>query len=192
MRYSPCSWRIPLLNTLVVCATPAFAQPPARNALRPQPAPPLRFEFLGPASGGRFAAVAGVPGDTMTYYLGAASGGVWKSTDGGQTADPVFDDQPVQAIGALAVAPSAPTIVWAGTGEAWAIRDADQRAIGLRDRLQGLTVNVPDDPTGWRPVTASGTGRPWQAATPSCWWMPTRSTGARYSTTIGWRRPCRN
>jgi photosystem II stability/assembly factor-like uncharacterized protein len=80
---------------------------------------------MGPHNAGRIASVVGVPGDTTTYYMGAASGGVWKSTDGARTFKPVFDDQPVQAIGALAVAPSDPTIVWAGTGEAWAIRDAD-------------------------------------------------------------------
>lgn len=92
---------------------------------------PLRWEYMGPASSGRFAAVAGVPGDRNTYYLGAASGGVWKTTDGGETFRPTFDDQPVQAIGALAVAPSNPNIVWAGTGEPWAIRDADVWGDGI-------------------------------------------------------------
>lgn len=72
-----------------------------------------------------------MPGDSLTYYFGAASGGVWKSTDGGQSSVPVFDAQPVQAIGALAVAPSDPRIVWAGTGEAWAIRDADVMGDGI-------------------------------------------------------------
>jgi len=75
--------------------------------------------------------VAGIPGDQKTYYAGAASGGVWKTTDGGQTFEPVFDDQPAQAIGALAVAQSNPSIVWAGTGEAWAIRDADVMGDGV-------------------------------------------------------------
>ena len=87
--------------------------------------PPLRFDYMGPHNAGRIASFTGVPGDTTTYYVGAASGGVWKSTDGARTFEPVFDDQPVQAIGALAVTPSNPSIVWAGTGEAWAIRDAD-------------------------------------------------------------------
>src|SRR5215510_916975 len=68
----------------------------------------LRFRYMGPESSGRIAAVAGVPGDNNTYYAGAASGGVWKTTDGGKTFEPIFDDQPVQAIGALAVAPSDP------------------------------------------------------------------------------------
>jgi len=96
-----------------------------------QPLEPLRFRYIGPASAGRIASVAGIPGDQKTYYAGAASGGVWKTTDGGQTFEPVFDDQPAQAIGALAVAQSNPSIVWAGTGEAWAIRDADVMGDGV-------------------------------------------------------------
>jgi len=96
----------------------------------PAPQPP-RFQYLGPPSAGRIAAVAGIPGDTTTYYFGAASGGVWKTTDGARTFTPVFDDQPVQAIGALAVAPSNPRVVWAGTGEAWAIRDSDVMGDGI-------------------------------------------------------------
>ena len=86
---------------------------------------------MGPESAGRIAAVAGVPGDTGTYYAGAASGGVWKTTDGAMTFEPVFDDQPVQAIGALALAASDPRIVWAGTGEAWTIRDSDVMGDGV-------------------------------------------------------------
>ncbi|MEI6669391.1 MAG: hypothetical protein WCP29_14660 [Acidobacteriota bacterium] len=92
---------------------------------------PLRFRYMGPESAGRISAVAGVPGDTKTYYAGAASGGVWKTTDGGQSFEPVFDGQPVQAIGALAVSRSNHDIVWAGTGEAWAIRDADIMGDGV-------------------------------------------------------------
>jgi len=85
----------------------------------------FRFRFVGPLAGNRVASVAGVPGDINTYYAGAASGGIFKSVDGGYGWTPIFDDQPVAAIGALAVAPSNPSIVWAGTGEAWAIRDVD-------------------------------------------------------------------
>jgi photosystem II stability/assembly factor-like uncharacterized protein len=93
--------------------------------------PPLAFRYVGPPSSGRFSAIAGIPGDTKTYYAGAASGGVWKTTDGGDNWEPIFDDQPAQAIGALAVAASNPNIVWAGTGEAWAIRDSDIMGDGV-------------------------------------------------------------
>ena len=57
------------------------------------------FRFLGPAAGNRVAAVAGVPGDPSTYYAGASSGGVWKTTDGGSNWRPIFDNQDVAAIG---------------------------------------------------------------------------------------------
>ncbi|HMC75780.1 MAG TPA: hypothetical protein VKH34_01565, partial [Vicinamibacterales bacterium] len=76
-----------------------------QQAITPEP---LKFRYMGPAAAGRIATVAGVPGDPKTYYLGSASGGVWKSTDSGQTLVPVFDDQPVAAIGAIAVADSDP------------------------------------------------------------------------------------
>ena len=91
----------------------------------------MRFRFVGPKVGNRIAAVAGVPGDPSTYYAGAASGGVWKSTDGGNRWAPIFDKQPAAAIGALAVAPSDPSVVWAGTGEAWMIRDSDVMGNGI-------------------------------------------------------------
>ena len=91
----------------------------------------LAFRFLGPIVGNRVASIAGIPGDPTTYYAGAASGGVWKTTDGGIRWVPVSDAMPVTAIGALAVAPSDPTVVWAGTGEAWAIRDSDVIGDGI-------------------------------------------------------------
>jgi photosystem II stability/assembly factor-like uncharacterized protein len=94
-------------------------------------AEPLKFRYMGPPSSGRISAVVAVPGSQTTYYAGAASGGVWKSIDGGKTFDPIFDDQPVAAIGALAVAPSDPNIVWVGTGEAWVIRPSDVMGDGI-------------------------------------------------------------
>ena len=91
----------------------------------------MGFRFMGPAAGNRIASAAGVPGDLSTYYAGAASGGIWKSTDGGNRFVPISDDLPVAAIGALAVSFSNHDIVWAGTGEAWAIRDSDMMGDGV-------------------------------------------------------------
>src|SRR5690348_17128757 len=112
------------LKSLVVLAvlldaTLAAAQPGGRRPQRPED--PFRFQLMGPSGGGRFSAVTGVPGDPRIWYLGSASGGIWKSSDSGATFRPVFDSMAVQAIGALAVSPSSPNMVWAGTGEAWAI-----------------------------------------------------------------------
>lgn len=78
----------------------------------------LRYRHIGPP-GNRTSAVVGVPGDPLVYYIGASSGGIWKSTDGGTNWEPIFDEQLAQSIGALAIAPSDPSIVWAGTGEAF-------------------------------------------------------------------------
>src|SRR5438094_4846497 len=121
-----------LLSTVLSAAlliTPAIAQ---RRGGGGAPAPEgLSFRFMGPAVGNRIAAAAGIPGDPTTYYAGAASGGIWKSTDGGNHWNPIFDSQPVQAIGALAVSASDHKIVWAGTGEAWAIRDSDMMGNGV-------------------------------------------------------------
>lgn len=128
LRLSAAALAFPLL----AAPTPAHAQ--RRGPVDPD-APvqgqPYRFDFLGPATGGRFASLAGVPGDTAIWYAGSASGGVWKTVDGGGAWRPVFDDQPVQAIGALAVAPSDKNTVWAGTGEAWAVRESDVMGDGI-------------------------------------------------------------
>ncbi len=106
--------------------TPAAAQA-RRPVKRATDAPPvggadslnnLKFRNLGPSvAGGRVAAVVGVPGDRNVYYVGAAAGGVWKTTDGGDSWEAVFKDQPTSSIGAVALAPSNPNVVWVGTGE---------------------------------------------------------------------------
>ena len=78
----------------------------------------LEYRPIGPAAGGRVSRVAGVPGDPLVFYAATASGGVWKSTNGGRSWSPIFDDQPVSSIGSVAVAPSDPNVVWVGSGEA--------------------------------------------------------------------------
>ncbi len=98
------------LSTMLLAATGAFAQP------APDQLGGLRFRHIGPV-GNRTLAVAGIPGNPKIYFAGAATGGIWKTEDGGIKWRPVFDDQEVHAIGALAVSESDPNIVWAGTGE---------------------------------------------------------------------------
>ena len=89
----------------------------------------LRFRYIGPV-GNRVIAAAGVPGDPLIYYAGAASGGIFKTTDGGMTWAPIFDGQPVSSVGSLAIAPSDPNIVWAGTGETF-IRSHISAGMGI-------------------------------------------------------------
>ncbi|HEX7362780.1 MAG TPA: hypothetical protein VF283_20000 [Bryobacteraceae bacterium] len=76
----------------------------------------LKWRSIGPFRGGRAVAVTGVQGGA-TFYFGAVDGGVWKSTDAGNTWKPVFDSEPVGSIGAIAVAPSDPKTIYVGTGE---------------------------------------------------------------------------
>jgi photosystem II stability/assembly factor-like uncharacterized protein len=120
--------RLSLVSLLIPAILSAQARPDARRGLQ---AEPFEFQYMGPANGGRIASVSGVVGDPSTWYMGSASGGVWKSADSGRTFVPVFDSMPVQAIGALATAPSERGTVWAGTGEAWAVRDADVMGDGI-------------------------------------------------------------
>ena len=116
------------LVAILVCAAPGNAQRGGRGQSGQDQ---FRFRFVGPAIGNRVSAIVGIPGDASTYYAGAASGGVWKSTDGGNNWNPIFDGQPVAAIGALAVAASDSNTIWAGTGEGWAIRDSDVMGDGV-------------------------------------------------------------
>jgi photosystem II stability/assembly factor-like uncharacterized protein len=101
---------------IVLTLTTATAQQRPATAPNPELYHGLHWRTIGP-EGNRFSAAAGVPGDPYTYYVGAASGGIWKTTDGGTNWTPLFDAHPVQSIGSLAVAKSDPNVVWAGTGE---------------------------------------------------------------------------
>ncbi|HEX4602118.1 MAG TPA: glycosyl hydrolase, partial [Gemmatimonadales bacterium] len=131
--------RLALRHTLcgvvfVVALVPPVAAQGRRASKRPAATPPaptavdaargadslnnVRFRNLGPSvGGGRVAAVVGIPGQPNVYYVGAGGGGVWKTTDGGDSWDAVFKDQPTASIGAITPAPSNPNLVWVGTGE---------------------------------------------------------------------------
>src|SRR5215218_10122458 len=77
----------------------------------------LRWRLVGPHRAGRVTAVAGVPGRADLYYMATPGGGVWKTTGGGTVWEPVFDSARVSSVGALAVAPSNPEVIYVGTGE---------------------------------------------------------------------------
>jgi photosystem II stability/assembly factor-like uncharacterized protein len=107
--------RLPLCILALVILAPSI------SAIA-QPVPPelfsgLKWRLIGPFRGGRVVAVAGVSGDSTSFYFGAVNGGIWKTTDAGVVWTPIFDNQRVGSIGALAVAPSDPKTIYAGTGE---------------------------------------------------------------------------
>ena len=112
--------RLALALSLLASA-PALAVAPTDNA--PFPDKPksefgaLEFRALGPAITGRVDRVAGVPG-IGTLYAAFAQAGVWKSDNGGRNWKPIFDDEPTNSIGSIAVAASDPNVIYVGTGEA--------------------------------------------------------------------------
>ncbi|MGA8539512.1 MAG: hypothetical protein WB566_08425 [Terriglobales bacterium] len=101
-----------LLLTFLLQTIATIAQP-----VPLEPVNGLKWRLIGPFRGGRAVAVAGVPGDSTTFYFGSVNGGIWKTTDAGIVWTPIFDSQSVGSIGALAIAPSDPKIIYAGTGE---------------------------------------------------------------------------
>jgi len=115
--------RLAALPLTLALAAPLAAAKPAAKAATPAPAVDpallgsLAWRELGPYRGGRSAAVEGIRGDRSTYYFGATGGGVWKTTDAGKTWQNVSDGYFGGSIGAVAVAPSDPNVVYVGTGE---------------------------------------------------------------------------
>ncbi len=85
---------------------------------KPKPYGALKYRTIGPPIGGRVDRVTGVPGDPLTFYLAAAQGGIWKSENGGRDFKPVSDEMANANTGSIAVAPSDPSVLYVGTGEA--------------------------------------------------------------------------
>ncbi len=100
------------LTLLLSIAVAAGAQP-----FNAQLFDAMRWRLIGPFRAGRVTAVAGIPGDPAIYYMGTPGGGIWKTTDSGRVWKPIFDSKHIASIGALAIAPSNPNIIYAGTGE---------------------------------------------------------------------------
>ena len=98
--------------SIVITTTIALAQQYDQNLFSA-----MKWRLVGPHRAGRVTAVAGIPGNAKIYYFGTPGGGLWKTTDGGSVWKPIFDDAHVASIGALAIAPSNPNIIYVGTGE---------------------------------------------------------------------------
>lgn len=163
------SWLLVVLGlALTLAAVSSYAAEPAG------PFANLKFRNLGPGvAGGRVSAVAGIPGSPNVYYVGAAAGGVFKTTDGGDTWKAIFTKEGSASIGAIALAPSNPNLIWVGTGEAnirndvmdgdgiYFSSDAGQtwKCMGLRDAGQISSVIV--DPANPEIVFAGVLGHTW-------------------------------
>src|SRR5271170_6366042 len=77
----------------------------------------MRWRQIGPFRAGRVTAVAGIAGNAAVYYMGTPGGGLWKTVDGGTVWNPIFDSVKISSVGAVAVAPSKPDVVYVGTGD---------------------------------------------------------------------------
>jgi photosystem II stability/assembly factor-like uncharacterized protein len=147
---------------LLFLVTPFCAPHPARaQQLSTDLFNGLHWRLVGPFRAGRVVAVSGVPGNATTCYFGGVDGGVWKTTDAGTVWQPIFDQEPVASIGALAVAPSDPNVIYAGSGESDIRSDlasgdgiyrsddagATWKQVGLDDSRQISRILVdPNDP----------------------------------------------
>jgi photosystem II stability/assembly factor-like uncharacterized protein len=140
---------------------PPLAAPLAARAFDPGLLAHLRWRLIGPFRGGRTVAAVGVAAEPNVFYVGASNGGVWKTTDSGRVWKPIFDDQPTQSIGAIAIAPADPKILYVGSGEGLqrpdlSVGDGIYKSIdggqswqhlGLRDGEQIAALRVdPHDP----------------------------------------------
>ncbi|MGH9485002.1 MAG: WD40/YVTN/BNR-like repeat-containing protein, partial [Terriglobales bacterium] len=109
--------RLRLLALLLFPALFIAAAPACGQQFNPNLYEGMRWRLIGPFRAGRTVAVSGVPQQPGVFYFAAVDGGVWKTTDYGNTWQPIFDHEPTGSVGALAVAPSDPSVIYAGSGE---------------------------------------------------------------------------
>src|SRR5512146_929583 len=109
------------LITFALCAALLMtsALPPRAEAqgVSPSSYAGLQWRFIGPLRAGRTKAIAGVPSMSHRFYIGSVNGGIWRTDNAGRTWTPVFEHQSTGSIGSLAVAPSDPNVIYAGSGE---------------------------------------------------------------------------
>ena len=142
--------RFTLLSFSVMACFALLAVPAGAQQLNSNWFTQMRYRTLGP-QGNRADAIVGEPGNPMVDYVGAASGGIFKTTDGGLRWTPIFDKEDVMSIGALAIAPSAHNIVWAGTGEPFYNRVATSIGNGIYKSTDGGAT--------WKHMGLENTGR---------------------------------
>ena len=150
------------MKLLLAIALTLAAWPARAQDVDPSLYEAMRWRSIGPYRGGRTVGAAGVPQQPNVFYIGVNNGGVWKTTDYGLTWLPLFDGQPTQSIGAVAVAPSDPNVVYVGSGEGLQrpdlsvgdgiYRSTDAGAtwehLGLRDARQiGAIIVDPANPS---------------------------------------------
>ncbi len=163
--------RAALLATVVFLGSTAL---PAQQ-IDPRLYSELRWRMIGPFRASRTKAAVGIPDQPNVFYIGAVDGGVWKTDDYGRTWKPIFDDQPTGSIGAIAIAPSNPNIIYVGSGEGLQrpdlstgdgiYRSADGGAtwthLGLRDGQQIPQIVV--DPRNPNTLYVAVMGHPYGA-----------------------------
>jgi photosystem II stability/assembly factor-like uncharacterized protein len=111
------------LGALAFLPHPALRAQPAASMDLKTFAAGMRWRPIGPFRGGRTKSITGVPGQPNVFYMAPVNGGVWKTDDFGRTWRPIFDDQPTGSVGAIAVAPSDPNVIYVGSGEGLARPD---------------------------------------------------------------------